>query len=55
MSRRNQAINHLIQGTGLWASLSKPHKKTLRAMLERAYAAGARHEYEREQEEEAAA
>lgn len=51
MSRRNQAINHLVQGTGLWAALTKPQKKTFRAMLERAYAAGARHEYERLNEE----
>lgn len=54
MSRRNRAINDLVQGTGIWAALTKPQKKTFRAMLERAYAAGARHEYERLQEEEAA-
>jgi hypothetical protein len=51
MSRRNKAINALVQGTGLWAAISKPQKKTLRGMLERAYEAGARHEYERQQEE----
>jgi hypothetical protein len=51
MSRRNRALNDLVQGTGLWATLTKPQKKTFRAMLERAYAAGARHEYERHQEE----
>lgn len=54
MSARTRVINELVQGTGLWAALTKPHKKTFRAMLERAYAAGARHEYERMQEEEAA-
>lgn len=54
MSRRNRVVNTLMQGTGLWAALSKPQKKTLRGMLERAYEAGVRHEYERQQEEEAA-
>lgn len=40
MSRRNQAINGLVQGTGLYASLTKPQKKTLVAMLNRAYLMG---------------
>lgn len=40
MSERNRTINRLVQGTGLWAALTKPQKKTMRGMLERAYAAG---------------
>lgn len=40
MSTRTQAINGLVQGTGLYQALDKRKRKTLVAMLDRAYRMG---------------
>jgi hypothetical protein len=46
VSRKNEAVNRIVQGSVLYASLNSYQRKVLVLLLKRAYEVGAEHESE---------